>query len=558
MVVERWWSSNTALSLSFVLAWIYTVLPCNDYWLYFLVKNQFWGILNLTLVVELYAFHLPELADWAYVTAYVLGFSLAPLTHIIRYAVRDGRHQMEVSAVANAFLVLTTMAVFAYDVFSTGTQTPTSTLQQQHNNHHNPSTEEGQDSNREDSTVMHQCTTESVAYRCMIEATGFITAAAGDHHPQQGKTLEEEGEEMRDVEMTMSPLQSSTVDSAAAVSPVVSCSTEKGGDVQNGTGRLSAAYSSKSWSYYFFFLPRYLLSPQHLHSNHTQPRPNTKHYYQLFVATTVFIILYNLNYTFLIYFTKYFRRYHTSDHNNGQEDFHQIALFFLYIAIGTVFRMAMKSCGMFLDRHFTQKSFSMYFIGETMAVMFYYTFYRVLFESMHNVWEFVVFQCLHLCSEWTLYVFRSHPWYFHHSEQYLQQYCPKILLVQPRITHRHWMEFMALDFGIRCVIFIGTGYGMILLLVMIQYLPWVHSCNDLVQSNAEFQMTCILILVAVICESLNAYAMNEFYFKRHQFDILHIVNHCFTSIEFSILAVLIGANLYINPIFAFTTVHFSM
>ena len=100
-----------------------------------------------------------------------------------------------------------------------------------------------------------------------------------------------------------------------------------------------------------------------------------------------------------------------------------------------------------------------------------------------------------------------------------------MLLTKPRISHNHWMELIALDFGIRCTIFIATGYGMLLLLLAVQFFPWVNSFNALSQGKVEFQTTCGLIVVAVGCEALNAWIMNKVYFKPRHFDIVRIVGH---------------------------------
>lgn len=113
----------------------------------------------------------------------------------------------------------------------------------------------------------------------------------------------------------------------------------------------------------------------------------------------------------------------------------RIALFLLFIACNTVLRMALKSLGMHLDKQ-KRSSISMYFVAEVMSLFFYYTFYRVLFESIHSVVEFSVFQALHLLSEWLLYAGRCSRVYYTVTERWMRRVVPAPLLAVPRLSHR--------------------------------------------------------------------------------------------------------------------------
>jgi hypothetical protein len=98
-----------------------------------------------------------------------------------------------------------------------------------------------------------------------------------------------------------------------------------------------------------------------------------------------------------------------------------------------------------------------------------------------------------------------------------------------------------------------TGYGMLLLLTTIQFVPYLKSHNDLTQSDYDYSFTSILIAIAVILELLNAIVMVFVYFKPEKLEVLQEVRHCFSLPHFALLAMMIGANLFVNPIFAFTT-----
>jgi heme exporter protein D len=125
------------------------------------------------------------------------------------------------------------------------------------------------------------------------------------------------------------------------------------------------------------------------------------------------------------------------------------------------------------------------------------------------------------------------------------------------LPHRTWQEFVALDFGIRCAVFIATAYGMTFLLLTINVFPYVRRHNGLRESSKDFNQTLIYISVAMVMEFINATAMNRFYFQRHGLNILEMVRHCFALKYFALLTLLIGTNLFINPIFAFTELSFT-
>jgi hypothetical protein len=116
----------------------------------------------------------------------------------------------------------------------------------------------------------------------------------------------------------------------------------------------------------------------------------------VWLQTTAFTAVHCGEYTFLCYFTVYFR-------NNTHTIRQRIYLVIFYIIAITMFRYILKTIGMYCDRY-KHGTISLFFIGEVYGLMYYYTFYRVLFESVRSIPEFIIFQVLHLTSEWILYV----------------------------------------------------------------------------------------------------------------------------------------------------------
>ncbi len=284
----------------------------------------------------------------------------------------------------------------------------------------------------------------------------------------------------------------------------------------------------------------------------------------------MFLIAYILNYLFLIYFTNYFRQANINITK-------KLLLFTFYIIICTGFRTILKLCGMYLDRY-KNKSCSMYFIGEFLGLMFYYVFYRVLFESIHNIPDFLALQVLHITSEWILYVFRATQWYYNTRESlvttlfthyyYHYYYCSRSCCPcccvsqsqeqeQPRTTsYRDWQQFIALDFGIRIVVFIASAIGFLMLLTTIQYVPYLRTTNALSISHTNYLCTIELISLAVGIEVINAMIINYGYFVRHGLHVFEELRNCFALRQFAMIVALLGSVMFINPVFAYTTKEF--
>ncbi len=162
----------------------------------------------------------------------------------------------------------------------------------------------------------------------------------------------------------------------------------------------------------------------------------------------------------------------------------------------------------------------------------------------------------HLASEWLLYVLRCTETYYIFTERMIVKYAPKRFQSLYRMTHKDWQQFIALDFGIRCAVFVTTGYGAIIMFLTIQYVPWVAKVNGLHEDRVSFTYTSMFIVTAVILELINAWAMNKFFFRRLGLDVQYETLRCFSLPHFSLLALLVACNLCINPMYAFTTVDY--
>lgn len=124
----------------------------------------------------------------------------------------------------------------------------------------------------------------------------------------------------------------------------------------------------------------------------------------------LFIIFFNITYQFLAFFTNYYVDNDIANNGNSL-----IPLFMAYVCVCHVLRICMKRVGIELDSR-KRTAVSIFFLGEMSSLMYYYTFYRVLFASIRS-WEiFAIFQVIHLSSEWILYPLRASMWYFRMME----------------------------------------------------------------------------------------------------------------------------------------------
>ncbi len=130
----------------------------------------------------------------------------------------------------------------------------------------------------------------------------------------------------------------------------------------------------------FWFLPKYWDKEFTEKYGVLSPSANRMH---MWFAGGLFLTVYSADYVFLIFFTAYFR-------SGTLTDLQRLFLFGFYIFVTTLFRMMLKTLGMYLDRY-KNPSCSMFFVGEFLGLMFYfyYTFYCVLFESIRSVPEFL-------------------------------------------------------------------------------------------------------------------------------------------------------------------------
>lgn len=564
---------------AFLIAWIYVLLPCDNYWIYYLVKNQYWCFLTLTTYVELFSALLPDVPESIYIASYVFGFFVAPLTRTLEYF-----YGMAEYAILNTVTVLFSFVViiilFGVDTLRYPYTKDQLRLREKMERKQSLTLPSGEP--LPSSSVDHSG--QSSIYRSMFHAIGRsrIPSVTEDDDglvraglPAPPSTISPSfvftpsilsKQTNSDIELHNQgtyPLPQISVDrfdertrimaaakANASRGPVVFRTAHNNLKMVDPTlvficDVIVAMLDRIFVAEYFFFLPRFWNHRYWVRHSKLHPLLNRR---WLILRTGIFIIIYSSDYLFLIYFTEYFREH-------AKTNYKRVGLFLVYITVNTVYRTIVKTLGMILDKY-KGRSVSMFFLGEVMGLFFYYCFYRVLFESIRSVPEFIAFQLLHLTSEWVLYVLRCTSWYYQISEAVVLKYTPSWFLNRTRMSHKNWQQFIALDFGIRCAVFVTTGYGILIMLITIQYVSWVGNVNGLLEDKSNFTYTSLFIIAAVSLELINAWGMNRFFFHRQGLDVQSEARHCFALPHFSLLALLVACNLFTNPIFAFITVDY--
>lgn len=286
-----------------------------------------------------------------------------------------------------------------------------------------------------------------------------------------------------------------------------------------------------------------------------------KFYFQHFYRqSSGFVIHNNLHQAFYIalfflasnsyfYILMYFL--HRFQHSPNTTDL--LLTFLIFIALASAMRFLLKRAGMSLDRN-KVGSISIFFVAEFLGLMFFYTFYRLVFESVDSWSIFLLIQFFHLLWEWISYPLRASRWLYPYL-LYVQSILPiaslRYAFVPKDTNYQDWLDFFAVDFGIRVIVMISTGVGISLLLITIQFVPWIDSGLE-EERDRDIWKSVQFILVAVVLEGVNAWAMNVLFFKRQQADVMEKTLRLFQDARFALIVVIIAVNLFINPIYAWT------
>ena len=518
--------------MSFVIAWIYVLIPItNSYWLYQFIKTQWFVLFAIVLATELQDFCLPDASYRTYIWSYVLGFFSPPIVSTIGWC-ENLQNNYYLIVFAHSSILVPVFVLYLLDAYYNPIE---SKFGKEFNTHKSQP-----DGNRtSEMSDLSGCANSRNSSHSVLSRSNFQNHEKTN--PQLDKVIESISES--------SYVSEQLSESSAAPGEL---REQKNASIENYHHDATVMVTSEQFR---------KLELKNLGSSvqPTQCLESPRSFYRWMgysfhahvqnrILQWLWALLYNItlnaDYFFLMNLTTYCR--------SGRFDhsYQIIGLFFLFVAVSNVLRFIAKRIGKAIDQN-KDDELSMFAVGEVVCLLFYYTFYRLLFESIPSYQAFFVIELIHLSQEWLFYAFRS-------SEACASLIDYLIRLGLPldslrELDLQHWQRQVACDFGFRCCIMVSTALGILLLLLSVDYVPWVSN-TSLQDTN---QTLVIFLLLAVVLELVNAGLMVHFYFLPQGCDVLSLVTEAFDDVRFSLICCVAGGVLFINPIVAFSTAHFS-
>ena len=240
--------------------------------------------------------------------------------------------------------------------------------------------------------------------------------------------------------------------------------------------------------------------------------------FQQWAMTVIFIFLGMGLYLSLVQFALAFDRSASNEI--------QILVFVLFSAFNLVVKTLYKMLGHRLDMG-KRGSVLLFYLAELMCALFYFSFYRLLFEAVSGYVQFFALQALHVCLEWVTYPMMASSSWLHIVDQ-SPNWARAFLEVMPKLSKRERACYLTNAFGIRIMCFIYTSIGFITYKTFI-VLGWNakqfgHSGDMLA---VELWQLSLFVLLASVVEGLNAWIMNITFFVPKKLNLLVFMSSLF-------------------------------
>ena len=233
-----------------------------------------------------------------------------------------------------------------------------------------------------------------------------------------------------------------------------------------------------------------------------------------------------------------------------------------FLVMNVLFRCIVLFLGLKLDAG-KQGEASLYFYGEIMTIMYYFTFYRSLFVSFftqgdaHTWIVFFVLQILHCAGDWLLYPFRTSVFFRQSVMPLLPSWWQAICTteVERNATWRRFATLRSCLFGIRVVV---TLFSLLAVysLVAISYKLNQHGGTDRPYVNhlitaANLGTVGYFFVAMAAVETMNFIAAEMLFYKPNNLDIFWLLPSVMRAgdrkqTEFIIMTSLIISNLLLN------------
>lgn len=269
----------------------------------------------------------------------------------------------------------------------------------------------------------------------------------------------------------------------------------------------------------------------------------------------------------------------------------KFGIFVVYTFACILYKIMVKRIGLLLDAR-KIGGLSMFFLAEFLGVIFYFSYYRMLFEHAVDWRLFAIMQLFHFACEWLMYGLRFTKCVYacvsttddadlsspgHNSSSDVTAECSvttsrpaattakvatnglpddgciplRTMLVLPGLTYFEWQSCLLFEFCTRVFAAIFSAVGYCVLLIATARFWWIESELKPI-TTAELRVPFFQLLTCVCLEGINAYVM--YFIVRSSFvasgwAFLRLI----ANRRFCLLCFLYGVCALINPFAGFQT-----
>jgi len=270
-----------------------------------------------------------------------------------------------------------------------------------------------------------------------------------------------------------------------------------------------------------------------------------------YLLVVIFISVWFSVYAALEYFT-----FHFTDAPASEKPFWYAA----FIAINLLYKAVLKGLGIIIDAG-KSGTYSLFFYAELMILIYYYSFYRVLFDSLGgSVQRYLVFigvQVLHVLHEWVFYPLRAtqtyYKWY-RSAVKGIGEYKSTLLdalfapLSQKLVfSYKDWASFVTLDYGLRVSVAVFTSITYVTYYTFLRYgwnryhFKYYYDVDDSTYLNFVLFMICSSLI-----EIINTWVMEVYFLKPRRLRMTSRLTRLFTNRSFRIASSLLLGTLFCN------------
>lgn len=191
--------------------------------------------------------------------------------------------------------------------------------------------------------------------------------------------------------------------------------------------------------------------------------------------------------------------------------------------------------------------------------LFYFGYYRMLFEEFVTWPVFVFVQVVHFTMEWLIYCFRASELFYQfitEADRSLpaawRRYSNLTVFITKGLSHRDWQMFLSVELQLRLVTMAITAPAFAMLLLATARCWWVHSALKPV-SYHQFLDVIGQVALCMVLEVVNCTVMYYSYYRRQHLPMFRYLAHCFQDPQFRVACFLVAAVQFTNPFVVYET-----